>query len=101
MAGMAEAGAAAGTAIMPGIGTAIGGIAGAFMDGMGGGSNSASPAGPSSARQSNSYAFDNSGFVVNTGPGSTSAGVASDLPSWVFPALVALGMMVWLKSRKS
>lgn len=32
MAGMAAAGAAAGTAIMPGIGTAIGGIAGALLD---------------------------------------------------------------------
>ena len=51
MAGLAAAGAAAGTAIMPGIGTAIGGIAGALLDGemsKGGGSGTG-PAGTSSA----------------------------------------------------
>lgn len=41
MAGLAQAGAAMGTAIMPGMGTAIGGLAGAlgdtFMGGVGGG----------------------------------------------------------------
>jgi hypothetical protein len=53
MAGMAAAGAAAGTAIMPGIGTVIGGIAGALLDGemsKGGDSGSAQgPGGPSNA----------------------------------------------------
>lgn len=43
MAGLASAGAAAGTAIMPGIGTAVGGVVGALADTfMGGGAGSAS-----------------------------------------------------------
>lgn len=51
MAGLAAAGAAAGTAIMPGIGTAIGGIAGALLDdSMTGSSGSGTgPAGSNSA----------------------------------------------------
>jgi hypothetical protein len=49
MAGLAAAGAAAGTAIMPGIGTAIGGIAGALLDSSMTGSSGTGPAGTSSA----------------------------------------------------
>jgi hypothetical protein len=52
MAGMAAAGAAAGTAIMPGIGTAIGAVGGLLLDSfMGGGESTAAqgPAGTSSA----------------------------------------------------
>lgn len=51
MAGMTQAGAAVGTAIMPGIGTAAGTLVGGLMDSfMGGGSPAQSgPAGPSAA----------------------------------------------------
>lgn len=50
MAGLAQAGAAMGTAIMPGIGTAIGGLAGALGDTfMGGGGSAASAGGPQTA----------------------------------------------------
>lgn len=72
-------------------------VAGAGFDALK--SITGGPAAPSSAlsSQSNGYAFDNSGFVVNTGPGM--AGTA--LPSWAVPALIALGLVVWLKSRKS
>ena len=51
MAGMAAAGAAAGTAIMPGIGTAIGAVGGLLLDSFMGDKSSAAqgPAGTSSA----------------------------------------------------
>lgn len=74
-----------------------GAAAGAGLDALK--SLSGGAAAPSSAlsSQSNGYAFDNSGFVVNTGPGMA----GSALPSWALPALAALGLVVWLKSRKN
>lgn len=121
MAGMAAAGAAAGTAIMPGIGTAIGGIAGAFMDGMGGSSGGGASGYTPQDAQSAIYGdmgLDGSGWNVNfsgtqsngsnkaapsaldslglTGSGSV-LGMSSGM--LLAGALVLVGLVVWKKSR--
>lgn len=123
MAGMAAAGAAAGTAIMPGIGTAIGGIAGAFMDGMGGSGSSAAGYTPQDAQSAiyGDLGMDSSGWNVNfsgtqsngsnksapsaldsiglTGSGSLlgASGITSGM--LLLGGAVLIGLVVWKKSR--
>lgn len=96
---------------MPGIGTAIGGIAGAFMDGMGGGSSSAPMDSQSAVYGSG---LDGSGWAVNfqgvqsaTSSPSTSTGQGwaqpisqsgfslASVPSWFW--LAAGGLLLWKK----
>ena len=51
--------------------------------------------------QSNGYGFDNSGWSVATGGGTASTAAGLTMPSWGIPAILAFGLLVWLKSRKS
>ena len=112
MAGLAQAGAAAGTAIMPGIGTAIGGVLGALGDGfMGGGSSS--PSGPISAQSAiyGDLGQNNSGWNINfkgvqsnganqSQPSLTDAlGVGSIDPMYLAAGLVLVLALVWKKSH--
>lgn len=67
-----------------------------------------SPSGPSSASQSNGYTFDGSNWTVATGGSKATASNASGtglklpaMPSWEVAALIAFGMLVWLKSHKN
>lgn len=121
MAGMAAAGAAAGTAIMPGIGTAIGGIAGAFMDGMGsGGSGSGTGYTPQDAQSAiyGDMGLDSSGMNINfsgtqsngsnkAAPsamdslGLTGSGAMLGIPPQflLIGAVALIGLVVWKKSR--
>lgn len=114
MAGLAEAGAAAGTAIMPGIGTAVGGLAGALADTFMGSGGSASPSAPMNS-QSAVYGsgLDGSGWAVNfsgvqsaSSSPATSSGLGlpvvsgaigglSGIPSWFW--LAAGGLLIWKK----
>lgn len=123
MAGMAAAGAAAGTAILPGIGTAIGGIAGAFMDGMdspsGGGVGGYAPQDAQSAIYGD-FGLDSSGWNVNfsgtqsTGSnkaapsaldslGLTGSGSVLGLSSGalIAGAAVLIGLVIWKKSKSA
>ena len=86
---MAAAGAAAGTAIMPGIGTAIGGIAGAMLDGGGGGGGGSgfSPKDAHQAIYGSAFGMDSSGWSVNFS-GSQSTGSNKSAPS----ALDSIGL---------
>ena len=56
-------------------------------------------AGPSRAESSSYASFDNSGFVVDFGPGSATA--AGALSRWwiAVAALGAVGLIVWLKKN--
>jgi hypothetical protein len=117
MAGMAAAGAAAGTAIMPGIGTAIGGIAGAFMDGMGGGgSGGSSPQNAQSAIYGD-LGQDNSGWNVNfsgvqsngsnkSAPSALDGlgiggGTGTISPLMIVGLVAVVGLAIWKKSKSS
>lgn len=98
------------TGIPAGTGMAVGSMfgpwgmaAGAAFDlinGSGGGSATSSPAGPSSAFQENAQSFDNSGWTVSTGSSKASAAAGLALPSWGIPAMVGLGLIVWLKTNR-
>ena len=125
MAGLAAAGAAAGTAIMPGVGTAIGGVVGALADTFMGGGGSGSAAGytPQSAQSAiyGDMGLDGSGWNVNfsgtqsngsnksapsaldsiglTGSGSLlgASGITSGM--LLLGAAVVIGLVVWKKSK--
>lgn len=61
-----------------------------------------STAGPSRVDSANSFAFDNSGFVVDFGAGSATSSKTSGVPSWLLAAgLVAftLAGIVWIKKK--
>ncbi len=61
-----------------------------------------SPAGPSRADASNAFTFDNSGFVVDFGPGGATSSKAAGVPSWLIGAgLVGAVLMglVWIKKK--
>lgn len=60
------------------------------------------PAGPSRAESSmkQTSAFDNSGFVVNTGSGKASSITGFQLSPWEAVGLAALALLVWLKLNK-
>ncbi|MDP1740086.1 hypothetical protein [Polaromonas sp.] len=124
MAGLSAAGAAAGTAIMPGIGTAIGGVVGAIADGFMGGGESASTGYTTQKAESAIYGdlgLDSSGWNVNfsgsqsngsnksapsaldsiglTGSGSLlgASGITSGM--LIAGAAVLIGLVIWKKSR--
>lgn len=102
---------------MPGIGTAIGGIAGAFMDGMGGGGGgSGSGYAPQDAQSAiyGDLGLDASGWNVNfsgtQSNGSNKAGIPSAMesigvglggisPLMVVGFVAVVGLVVWTKSR--
>lgn len=115
---MAAAGAAAGTAVMPGIGTAVGGIIGAvvdgFMDDKGGGGSVAAPSAPSAAAaavygssnlNADNWSVNFSGTQNNsprvdkafsaTGPTASTAAGGGILPAPVADALGAAGIPSW------
>lgn len=106
----AAQGAAAGTAIMPGWGTAIGGVMGAFMGGGGGGvasspgaslKSEASAAVYGSGLDSSDWAVNFSG-VQNAGSNSDKTlgeigGMAASVPGWAWLAIGAA--VVWKISR--
>jgi len=121
MAGLAAAGAAAGTAVMPGIGTAIGGVLGALGDSfMGGGASSSASAPTNQNAQSAIYGdmgLDSSGWNVNFS-GVQSSGSNKSAPSaldalgvggctgvisplMIVGVVVVLGLVVWKKSKSS
>lgn len=56
-----------------------------------------SSAAESAFRGENSLGFDNSGMTVSTGSSKAGGGA---MPSWAVLALIAFGMLVWLKSHK-
>ena len=117
MAGLSAAGAAMGTAIMPGVGTAVGGLAGALADTfMGGNGGSASPSAPMNSQTAvYGSGLEGSGWAVNfsgvqsaasspataSGIGLPAAGGAlgslglSSIPSWFW--LAAGGVLLWKK----
>jgi hypothetical protein len=123
-AGLATAGAAAGTAIMPGIGTAVGGIVGALADGfMSDSSGSAAAGGPQSAHtgvygsgldgsnwnvnfggtQTNKSSADKSGALGDTAsiPGMAAVtGSLGGIPIYVWAALGAVVVWKISKSKK-
>lgn len=80
MAGLAAAGAAMGTAIMPGIGTAVGGLAGALVDtfgggGGGGGQAAPMPSGPTNAANAvYGNGLDGANWFVNFSGSQTASG---------------------------
>ncbi len=60
------------------------------------------PAGPSRADASNNFAFDNSGFVVDFGPGGATSSKTAGVPSWLIAGAVAgavLMGLVWIKKK--
>lgn len=123
MAGLAQAGAAAGTAIMPGIGTAVGGLAGALADTFMGGAGGSSSAPQNSQTAVYGSGLDGSGWAVNIGKGTQTATSApasaaginpadslgsmassalggfnlGGIPNWFWFA--AVGVVLWKKSR--
>lgn len=110
MAGMAAAGAAAGTAVFPGVGTAIGGVLGAFMDSSGGGGSAS--AGPQDAQSAiyGDLGQKNTGWNVNFAGVQTSSasdggslgdaiGLGSINPLYLMAAVVIIGLAVWKKSK--
>lgn len=117
MAGLSAAGAAAGTAIAPGVGTAVGGLLGALGDSFLGGGGGATSGGPISQNaQSAIYGdlgLDASGWNVNfAGVQSTggnkatpsfldSAGVggASMSPVVIIGVALVVGLLIWKKSK--
>lgn len=61
-----------------------------------------SPAGPSRADSYTSATFDNSGFVVDFGPGGATSSKTTGVPSWLIAAgivSVALAGIVWIKKK--
>ncbi len=61
-----------------------------------------SPAGPSRADAANNLAFDNSGFVVDFGPGGATSSKSTGVPSWLLAAGLAgavLVGLVWIKKK--
>lgn len=61
-----------------------------------------SPAGPSRADAANSFAFDNSGFVVDFGPGGATSTKAGGVPTWLIAAAMSgavLMGLVWIKKK--
>lgn len=121
MAGLAAAGAAAGTAVLPGVGTAIGGVVGALADSfMGGGSASTSGYAPKDASTAiyGDLGLDSSGWNVNFS-GTQSSGSNKAAPSaldslgltgsgsvlglssgmLLAGAVVLVGLVIWKKSR--
>lgn len=127
MAGLSAAGAAAGTAIMPGVGTAIGGVFGAIADGFMGGGESSGPSGYTAQNaQAAIYGdlgLDGSGWNVNfsgsqsngsnktapsaldaiglTGSGSLlgASGISSGM--LLAGAVVLVGLVIWKKSKSN
>lgn len=109
----ATAGAAIGTAIMPGVGTAVGGLIGSFMDGAGG--SGAAAMAPFDATSSvYGSGLDSSGWNVNfsgvQSNGSNKQGTPSATdtlglapgglsPTVVIGAVVVIGLLLWKKSR--
>lgn len=60
------------------------------------------PAGPSRVDSANSFTFDNSGFVVDFGPGNATSSKTAGVPSWLIAAAVgaaALAGIVWIKKK--
>lgn len=120
MAGLAQAGAAMGSVIAPGVGTAVGGLAGALADTfMGSGSSGSSSGGyTSQGAESAIYGgtgMDSSGWNVNFS-GVQSAGANKATPSvleslagstggGVSPLLLVGGLvllvLLWKKSKSS
>lgn len=92
MAGLAAAGAAAGTAIFPGFGTAIGGVVGALADTFMGGGSSGSAGGytPQDASSAiyGDMSLDSSGWNVAFSGASQSVGSNKSAPS----ALDSIGL---------
>lgn len=119
MAGLAAAGAAAGTAVMPGIGTAIGGVLGALGDTfMGGGGSSAAGYAPQDAHSAiyGDLGLDSSGWNVAFSGASQSVGGNKSTPSamdqlgistagisplMIVGAVVLIGFVVWKKSKSA
>lgn len=122
MAGLSAAGAAAGTAIMPGVGTAVGGVIGALADTfMGGGGSAGGGYAPQDAKSAiyGDMGLDSSGWNVNfsgtqsngsnkaapaameslLGPGTTSVGGLS--PLMLYGGLALIGLMLWKKSKST
>lgn len=61
-----------------------------------------SPAGPSRADAANNIAFDNSGFVVDFGPGGATSSKSAGVPSWLIGVAVGgaiLMGLVWIKKK--
>jgi hypothetical protein len=93
MADLTRAGAAAGTAIMPGIGTAIGGLFGSLLSGNGSGGATSSPAGPSRADASAAIygsGLDGSNWSVNFAGVQGTAGTSGNAPAMSVPGLGAI-----------
>lgn len=117
MAGLAAAGAAAGTAVMPGIGTAIGGVLGALGDSfMGGGGSSGSGYTPQNAQSAiyGDMGLDASGWNVAFSGASQSVGGNKTVPSavdslglstagisplMIVGAVALIGLVIWKKSK--
>lgn len=61
-----------------------------------------SSAGPSRVDSANSFTFDNSGFVVDFGPGGATSSKTAGVPSWLVAATIgaiALAGIVWIKKK--
>lgn len=61
-----------------------------------------SPAGPSRVDSVNNLTFDNSGFVVDFGPGGATSSKAEGVPPWLIAAGIvaaALAGIVWIKKK--
>lgn len=114
MAGLSAAGAAAGTAVMPGIGTAVGGILGAFMDSSGGGGGSSTAPQDAHSAIYGDLGQKNSNWNVNfkgvqsnsaseSGGGSLgdAVGLGAINPMYIMAAVVIIGLAVWKKSKSS
>lgn len=96
-----QQGAAVGSAILPGWGTAIGAVAGGLLDGFGGGGAASAP---SSAANWTDQVFDNSGWVVSTGSSKATAEAAApadvqSLQPWVILGVVAMLVVGWVRTR--